>query len=148
MTINLSIAQMQPNILPYLKTRYPGAKIDKIKQDKNGYTAGMTNNGKKCSVYFNRQGSWLRTETNLKWKTMPAATKVSLNRSQYAGWQVLDTKEEEIASTETGRQTDTLYMFEVNNSSSLGDMRSLAQTSDKKIYFNAAGKLVKEEKIN
>ncbi len=136
----LSLAQMPTNILPYLKSKYSEARIGKMKKADGDYVVEFVNNNKRCRAYFNKIGNWLRTEIDLKWKTMPPVTRTALNRSDYAGWQVFDTKEVDLPA-------DTLYMYEVNNGNGLEAIRAVAITEDYKVYFNSGGRIIKVEKV-
>jgi hypothetical protein len=133
-------AQMPQNIIPAFKAKYPGARVNKVKKDKDNYALSFTDSTRKGKAFYNYKGDWLRTETEIKWKAIPDKVKIGLHRTKYADWMVYDGQM--IISP-----MDTTYQIEVNNKNTLDSFGAVVNNSDLYLYLSPRGTLMKEEKV-
>ena len=117
-----------------LKTRYPSA--DHISWEmKNGYIvadfkapAPQNPSGKdvEYSAWFDRNGTWYMTETDIPFALLPDAIKATFQQSEYARWIIDDVDMIE------REKLETVYVIEVEN-----------QNQEIDLYYSADGVLIK-----
>lgn len=113
-------------IVSAMNARYPKATKMEWKQ-KHGYqVAEYYDNGVESEAWFDNNGKWLMTESDLKYSALPAAVRNSFERSMYAGW-----KKDDIDKIERDGMP-AVYIIETEKE---GD--------DTDLYFTANGNLVK-----
>ena|ERR1700743_16190 len=122
-------------------TRFPGAKLKKWEQRKEGYIADFRLNGKKLFAYYASDGKWEGTELPIKWtKNLPSAVREGWNKSDYAAWYVLDIKR-------IDRPEGPLYTLHVNNGSLLDSDHHDAFLEEYVLFFSEKGELVRKDKM-
>ena len=71
-------------------------------ENESGYSkADFHTEGYEAEAWFDRQGNWLLTETDLTYDRLPAAIRSSFESSEYANWRVDDVDKIERPDTET-----------------------------------------------
>lgn len=119
---------VSPQAKEALTAKYPNAKGVHW-QMKNGYVVAefSTSSAREQSAWFDNNGTWYMTETDILFAQLPEAVKVSFADGQYASWRVEDIDKIERSATET------VYVIEVENKQSEVDL-----------YYSSEGILVKE----
>lgn len=107
--------------------KYPEAK-NASWESKAGYAkAGFYLGDYEAEAWFNAQGVWVMTETDIPYRALPQAVKASFETSEYANWKVDDVDMIERFDRAT------IYIIEVEN----GD-------TEIDLYFTEDGVLIKE----
>lgn len=108
-------------------TRYPAA-TDVSWELEGGYSkAEFRLSGMEAEAWFDQQGTWMLTETEMTYAALPDRVKTGFTTSFYSGWTV-----DEVSKLERNGLTD-LYLLEVEQGA-----------SDMTLFFDAEGLLVKE----
>ena len=96
---------------------------------RSGYhVAKFHDNKQEKEAWFDAQGAWMMTETDLHFEALPEAVKTTYaNLTEYANWRVDDVDMLERKGMET------VYVLEVENGSQEVDL-----------YFDGSGRLIKE----
>jgi hypothetical protein len=119
-------------------TQFPGVKLNKWEERKEGFIAKFTKDGKGYFAYYAADGSWKGTEMPIKWtKNLPDSVKSGWKNSDYANWYV-----EDIKRIETPEQP--LYVLHVDNSSILDSDHKDAFREEWLLYFSRGGELVRK----
>lgn len=107
--------------------KYPNAKHVSW-EDEDGYVkAEFQNNSQEVEAWFDLQGNWMLTETDLPYKALPQAVKNSFEASLYAKWKVDDV--DRLERPDAG----TIYVLDVEN----GEL-------DVDLHYTEGGILIKE----
>lgn len=117
-------------VVKEFQTKYPQAK--KVSwETKAGYNvADFFNGDYETEAWFNEQGLWVMTETDIPYAALPAAVKQSFESSLYKNWHVDDVDKLE------RRDTDgPIYIIEVEQGE-----------TDVDLYYSETGTLIKEIK--
>ncbi len=110
-------------------TKYPDAKDVQWKDNLTNFSARFTSkDSTKCEASFNGKGEWQSTEEELDETKLPAEIKEGFAKSRYA-----DRKVTEVLKIEK-KESEVQYRMLVKKSS----------LEKKYLYFDKAGKLVKE----
>lgn len=109
------------------ETKYPAAT--RVEWEKKGkyQVADFRDNNKEMSAWFDADGNWYMTETDLTGiEELPEAVKTAFRKSEYAQWKV-----EDIDMLER-KDSETIYIIEVENGK-----------QDIDLYYSADGILIK-----
>lgn len=110
-----------------LKAKYPNARRVEW-ESKAGYEKAEFRNGSyETEAWFDRQGNWMMSETDIPYRALPQAVKTAVESGPYAGWRVDDVDKIERPDAAT------IYIVEVER----GD-------TDVDLYYTEDGILVKE----
>lgn len=106
--------------------KYPSAK-NVSWENKGGYNvADFRNSNAEASAWFDKNGIWYMTETDLPFNALPQAVKDSFQVSQYATWQIDDVDMLE------RKDTETVYVIEVES-----------QNNERDLYYSTEGILIR-----
>lgn len=103
------------------KAKYPNAGKTEWEMKKNYHVAEFRQNGMEVEAWFDSNGEWLMTETDIKFTNLPEAIQNSYNAGEYKnGWRVEDVDKIEktgmatvfIIEVEKGEQEMDLYYAE------------------------------------
>lgn len=118
-----------------MAAKYPGAS-NVTWQSKNGYVVATFSNAAQRAVsaeqldaWFDNQGAWYMTETDIRFDQLPEAVKTAFAAGTYAAWLVDDVDKIERSGTET------VYVIEVKQTETGREMD---------LYYSPDGVLVKE----
>lgn len=111
-------------------TKYPQAK-NVTWETKAGYNvADFFDGDYETEAWFNEQGLWVMTETDIPYAALPAAVKQSFETSLYKDWRVDDVDKLERSDTD-----GPVYVIEVEQGE-----------TDVDLYYSETGVLIKEIK--
>lgn len=101
---NITVPQ---TISQALTAKYPSAS--RVEWERKGayYVADCWLNGKEAEAWFDAQGVWKLTETDILWTDVPEAVQTAFNAGEYAAWYKDDLDMLEYPSS------PTLYVIEV-----------------------------------
>ena len=106
-------------------SKYPNAANVKW-ETKSGYYVADFYDGYEASAWFTQTGEWQMTETDVPYKSLPQAVKISFEASEYASWKMDDVDK-------VDRQDfETVYVIEVEK-----------QNQEIDLYYSAEGILIK-----
>lgn len=109
------------------KAKYPNAKRVEW-ESKLGYSvAEFKDNGKEKDAWFDANGTWLLTETDITVKELPQAIRTAIAGSKYAGWKIDD------ADYLERKDMEPVYVVEVEQGENEMDL-----------YYSPTGVLLKE----
>lgn len=113
-------------IISAMNTKYPKATKIEWEQKHDYQVAEYYENGVESKAWFDKDGKWMMTESNLKYSGLPVAIRNTFEKSMYSGW-----KKDDIDKIERyGMQP--VYVIEVEK-----------EGQDVDLYFAANGMLVK-----
>lgn len=113
-------------IVSAMNAKYPKASRVEWEQ-KHGYqVADFYDNGMESEAWFDQNGKWLMTESDVKYSALPSAIKNTFEKSPYSSW-----KKDDIDKIER-QGMSAVYIIEVEKD---------GQETD--LYFTAGGMLVK-----
>lgn len=113
-------------IVSALNTKYPKAERIEWKQKHNYQVAEFHTNGMESEAWFDNNGKWLMTETDVKYNNLPVAIRNSFDKSMYSGW-----KKDDIDKIERAGMAP-VYIIEVEK-----------EGNDTDLYYTENGMLVK-----
>ncbi len=131
-------AQQVTNFLSSFKNKYPNESVKTIKHKHDGYMVVFMDSNKKSKAYFDSKAKWQKTETGLRWKEVPDSVKIGLNRSEYRGWAIQDSKRVETPNR-------IIYAIEVDNGNTLDRDHAISFSKNCYVDFTPSGKLIREE---
>jgi hypothetical protein len=106
------------------KSMFPKAVFVDWEMEAGYVNAEFTHDGARKDAWFETNGTWLMTETDIRSSKIPAAIKNALDKSEYAGWRIDDVDYLEFANAEP------LYVLDMEKGESEVDL-----------YFAADGTL-------
>lgn len=106
--------------------KYPSAKNTKWENKGNYKVADFYNNNLETSAWFDSNGEWYMTETDLPFNSLPQAVKNAFQASEYSTWKIDDVDMLERKGTEI------VYIIEVES-----------QNKEVDLYYSAEGILIK-----
>lgn len=71
-----------------LKSKYPSATHVEWKQKATYYVADCKVDSQEKDVWFNEQGQWQLTETELLWDNLPETVQTTFRGSEYTDWKI------------------------------------------------------------
>lgn len=110
-----------------LSAKYPDAKRIEWEVKQNYVVADFSNKSREVSAWFDNNGNWYMTETDILFKDLPEAVKASFSAGAHGSWRVEDVDQIERNATET------VYVVEAEK-----------QQSEVDLYYSADGALVKQ----
>lgn len=111
-----------------LAAKYPNASHVEWKVKNNYVVADFSiSSARDLSAWFDNNGTWYMTESDITFDQLPEAVKTSFSTSQYASWRVDDVDQIERSATET------VYVIEAEN-----------QQAEVDLYYAPNGVLVQE----
>lgn len=116
----------EARIVNALNTRFPKASKVEWEQKKGYYVAEFYDNGTKNEAWFDHQGKWMMTESDIKYTNLPQAIRNQFEKSMYNGWKKEDVNKIERAGMKP------VYIVEVEK-----------EGQDSYLYFSENGQLVK-----
>ena len=69
-----------------LKQKYPSATDVDWKQKSSYFVAVCWLDGKDSNIWFDANGNWWMTESEVYWNDVPGAVQTAFNNSEYANW--------------------------------------------------------------
>ena len=69
-----------------LKQKYPNATDVDWKQKSSYFVADCWLDGKDSDIWFDANGNWWMTESEIYWNDVPGAVQTAFNNSEYANW--------------------------------------------------------------
>lgn len=90
-----------------LQAKYPSATQVEWETKGNYFVADCRLNNRDADVWFDANGSWMLTETEIVWGDLPVAVQEAFNAGEYATWQKEDFDMLEYPSS------SVLYVIEV-----------------------------------
>jgi len=114
-------------VLNAFDAKYPG--VSRIEwENKKGYSvAEFVRDNMETNAWFDAQGTWYMSETDLPFNSLPQPVKESFQASEYSSWKVDDVDMLE------RKDSETIYIIEVESGNKETDL-----------YYSAEGILVKE----
>lgn len=117
-------------VIKEFQTKYPQAK-NVVWSTKAGYdVADFVEGGYETEAWFNKQGIWVMTETDIPYASLPAAVKQNFESSPYKDWRVDDVDKLERSDTD-----GPLYIIEIEQGE-----------TDIDLHYSETGTLIKEIK--
>jgi hypothetical protein len=77
----------------HLKQHYPKAELKEWKQGAKNYRAEFKLRGETYKATYNAEGTWVRTEHNIKKEELPGAVMRAIKAGKYAAWKLDDAEE-------------------------------------------------------
>lgn len=74
----------------YLDANYPQARLIDVDREREGYEVDILDGSTPRELYFDAQGAWLRTETEVREGDLPEPVIAAWQASEYAGWELDD----------------------------------------------------------
>jgi len=111
------------------KSMFPKAIFVDWEMEAGYVNAEFTHDGTRKDAWFETNGSWLMTETDIRSSDIPAAIKNALNQSEYADWRIDDADYLEFADA------DPMYVLDMEKGENEVDL-----------YFAADGTLKETKK--
>lgn len=113
-------------IVNAFNAKYP--KADKVEwEQKHGYyVAEFHDNGIECEAWFDNNGKWDMTESNIRYNQLPQAIRTDFEKSMYSNW-----KKDNVDKIERV-DMKPVYIIEVEK-----------EGQDKDLYYSENGMLVK-----
>ncbi|WP_294142443.1 PepSY-like domain-containing protein [uncultured Sanguibacteroides sp.] len=96
-----------PKIVKALKTKYPDAKRVEWETKHNYYVAEFYIGNTETEAWFNQEGAWQMTQSELSYNLLPEIIKNNFITSEYATWKTEDVKKIERMGMET------IYILEI-----------------------------------
>lgn len=106
--------------------KYPDAKRVEWEVKNKYVVADFTNDSREVSAWFDNNGTWYMTETDMPFNQLPEGVKTSFSSGLHSSWRVEDVDKIERQATET------IYVVEVEK-----------QQSEVDLYYSTQGVLVK-----
>jgi len=106
--------------------RYPSAKKTEWENKGNYKVADFINNNMETSAWFDSNGIWYMTETDLPFNSLPQAVRDAFQGSEYSTWKIDDVDMLE------RKDTEVVYIIEVES-----------QNQEMDLYYSAEGILIK-----
>lgn len=113
-------------IIQAVKTKYPEAKKIEWEQKQGYYVAEFNNNNTEYEAWFDKNGNWVMTESNIKYNNLPQNIRYEFEKSSYSDW-----KKEDIDKIERP-DMKTVYILEVEK-----------EDQDIDLYYTEDGMLMK-----
>jgi hypothetical protein len=121
--------------------RFPAGRLKKWEQRPAGYIAVFRQDGKRLFADYAADGTWLGTESPVKWtKDLPATVKEGWKNSGYYDWYVRDIKKIETPN-------EPLYALHVDNGVKLDSDHHDAYLEEYVLFFSENGRLVRKDKM-
>lgn len=73
-------------VVTSLNAKYPKASRVEWEQEKGYLVAEFHDNGEKSKAWFNNDGKWIMTKSDVKYNNLPAAIRSQVEKSAYADW--------------------------------------------------------------
>lgn len=73
-----------------LKAKYPSVAYVEWERKGDYYVAECALNGQDMDVWFDNQGEWRLTETEIYWNSLPTAVQTAFSNGEYAAWKLED----------------------------------------------------------
>jgi len=119
--------------------RYPTVQVKEWKMKGDTSIAVFNMNSRHYKAYYSSNGTWIRTERNVKHiTTFPMVAQMYLKNSKYASWHI-----DNLAKVETPRHN--LYMVQLDNHSGNTSYEGNGDNVTQDLYFNNSGRLVKAD---
>jgi hypothetical protein len=120
-------------------SRFPSAQVKEWKMRGDTSIAMFNMNNRHYKAYYTSDGTWLRTERNVKHlTTFPMMAQSYLKNSKFASWHI-----DNLAMVTTPRRS--LYMVSLDNHSGNTSYESNGNDITQDIYFTSSGRLVKAD---
>lgn len=113
-------------IVKAFTAKYPQAKKVEWEQKQGYYVAEFHHDNVENEVWYDQNGNWRMTESNIKYNSLPQAIRNSFENSDYKNW-----KREDVDKIERPG-TQTIYILEIENNG-----------KDMDLYYTENGRLVK-----
>lgn len=116
----------EAKVVSSLNAKYPRASRVEWEQEKGYQVAEFHEKGVECKAWFNNDGKWIMTESDIKYAALPAAIRSSVEKGEYSNWKKDDVDKIERAGM------PAVYVLE---------MKKDAQEIE--LYYTESGELVK-----
>lgn len=121
------------NVVPQVvsesfKTRFPDASRVEWEWENNYLVAEFHTAGCEAEAWFDADGKWYLTETDLPYSLLPQSVKSAFEQSAYAAWKVDDVDQVE------RHDEETVYVLEVESGK-----------QEYELYYAVDGTLLKEQ---
>jgi hypothetical protein len=129
LSINAQIRKIPAGVTESFKQKYSTATNVEWKDRITSYVATFEQDGKKHDAYFDDDGTWKQTETEIDQSELPAAVNDGFQKSKYTDWSI--DKVERIEKPDSSIE----YRIHIKK----GDIRK------KNLTFNSEGRLLKDK---
>ncbi|HLG33484.1 MAG TPA: PepSY-like domain-containing protein [Bacteroidia bacterium] len=126
-------------VLNKFTKKYPNAELKKWKREKDFYLAKFIISNRKYFAFYSSDGTWQRTETNIKWKNLPVEVMNGVRKSEYNSWKISEIKQVEMSD-------QMVYLLLVDNGNLLDADRYPVFKEDFILYFTSEGNILKKVK--
>lgn len=116
----------EAKVVSSLNAKYPQASRVKWEQEKGYQVAEFHEKGVECKAWFNNDGKWIMTESDIKYSALPAAIRSDVEKGEYSNW-----KKDDVDKIERAGMA-AVYVLE---------MKKDAQETE--LYYTESGELVK-----
>lgn len=113
-------------IVNAFNTKYPKANQVEWEQKQSYYVAEFQNDGIECEAWFDSNGKWSMTESNIRYNALPQAIKDNFEKSMYSNW-----KKDDVDKIERVGM-NPVYIIEIEK-----------EGQDTDLYYSENGMLVK-----
>lgn len=113
-------------VVTSLNAKYPKASRVKWEQEKGYQVAEFHEKGVECKAWFNNDGKWIMTESDVKYNDIPAQIRSNVEKSEYANW-----KKDDIDKVERAGMA-TIYVLELKHDG-----------KEAELYYTENGELAK-----
>lgn len=106
--------------------KYPKASRVEWEQEKGYQVAEFHEKGVECKAWFNNDGKWIMTKSDLKYNALPAAIRSDVEKGEYSGW-----KKDEVDKIERAGMS-AIYVLELKK-----------EGREAELYYTENGELAK-----
>lgn len=92
----VSASKVPQAVTKTFKSKFPAASSIKWELENADYEANFKINGKEMSANFDKMGTWLETETEIKVSALPASVRATLSK-EFAGFKIEEASQIESA---------------------------------------------------
>ena len=92
----VSASKVPQAVTKTFKSKFPAAGSIKWELENADYEANFKMNGKEMSANFDKMGTWVETETEIKVSALPAAVRSTLSK-EYSGFKIEEASQIESA---------------------------------------------------
>lgn len=127
---DIRISDVPSAVMNSFDANFPNASRAEWEKKSGCYVADFWQDGMDMSAWYNPNGEWLMTESDLgvNLSVLPQAVQDAFKSSQYANWQVDDIDKYE-------RPNDVFYLIEIETKGE----------SDRDLFFAPDGSLLKDD---
>ncbi len=125
-------------VLSAFSTNYSQAYLTNWKKSNDQFVASFTLNKEKCKAYYTKDGSWIKTETEMRsLANLPLEIRSSLKKGSYASYHVDRIEDVKMPSK-------NMYLLQVDNESgNMSAYENAGSVDDELLYYNDNGKLIR-----